>query len=170
MHRLGNSKYWPFPMYYPMSRVSIGFSCTVSEIQNTGHSRRLARGKSYEHGFTKKRDGQKLCAKVEFRSVLCAPSRKFKILANSDVLVHVVRIVEFRLVFHALSRKFKILAIPYVLAHGMSYEHGFVKKRGGHKLGAKSHSESSFDRFFMHRLFSPWEVIRARFREKMRRS
>ncbi|RWW53453.1 hypothetical protein BHE74_00040037, partial [Ensete ventricosum] len=95
------------------SRVSIGFSCTVSEIQNTGHSRRLARGKSYEHGFTKKRDGQKLCAKsraessfnrffvhclgnskywpfptVEFRSVLCAPSRKFKILANPNVLAH----------------------------------------------------------------------------------
>ncbi|RZS29391.1 hypothetical protein BHM03_00063120 [Ensete ventricosum] len=23
------------------SRVSIGFSCTVSEIQNTGHSRRI---------------------------------------------------------------------------------------------------------------------------------
>ncbi|RZS28116.1 hypothetical protein BHM03_00061679 [Ensete ventricosum] len=44
VHRLGNSKYWSFPSYWPMgsrtstqSRVSIGFSCTVSEIQNTGH-------------------------------------------------------------------------------------------------------------------------------------
>ncbi|RWW35830.1 hypothetical protein BHE74_00059194, partial [Ensete ventricosum] len=61
VHRLGNSKYWSFPSYKPMgsrtsmlsqnimtvinfarsralSRVSIGFSCTVSEIQNTGDS------------------------------------------------------------------------------------------------------------------------------------
>ncbi|RZR96094.1 hypothetical protein BHM03_00025055 [Ensete ventricosum] len=42
-------------------RVSIGFSCTVSEIQNTSRSRNithanpnvLAHGKSYEHGFKK---------------------------------------------------------------------------------------------------------------------
>ncbi|RWW46155.1 hypothetical protein BHE74_00047949 [Ensete ventricosum] len=39
VHRLGNSKYWPLPTYLPMSRVSIDFSCTISEIQNTGHSR-----------------------------------------------------------------------------------------------------------------------------------
>ncbi|RZS06190.1 hypothetical protein BHM03_00036803 [Ensete ventricosum] len=55
MHHLKNLKYWPFPMYEPMgsrtnmisqknaivinvarshaqSRVSIGFSCTISEI------------------------------------------------------------------------------------------------------------------------------------------
>ncbi|RWV80691.1 hypothetical protein GW17_00057996, partial [Ensete ventricosum] len=56
--------------------------------------------------------------------------------------------VEFRSVFHAPSRKFKILVIPDVLAHGKSYEHGFMKKRVGHKLCA----ESSFDRFFVHRL------------------
>ncbi|RWV94649.1 hypothetical protein BHE74_00003354, partial [Ensete ventricosum] len=55
---------------------------------------------------------------------------------------------EFRSVFHAPSRNFKILAIPNVLAHGKSYEHGFVKKRDGHKLCAKSR----FDRFFVHRL------------------
>ncbi|RWV77781.1 hypothetical protein GW17_00061349 [Ensete ventricosum] len=47
-----------------------------------------------------------------------------------------------------MSRKFKILAIHDVLAHGKSYEHGFTKKYDGHKLCA----ESSFDRFFMHRL------------------
>ncbi|RZS28907.1 hypothetical protein BHM03_00062558 [Ensete ventricosum] len=70
----------------------------------------------------KKYDGHKLCAKVEFRSVLCAPSRKFKILAN-----------------------------PNVLAHGKSYEHGFTKKCDGHKLCVKSHAESSFDQFFVHR-------------------
>ncbi|RZR96098.1 hypothetical protein BHM03_00025059, partial [Ensete ventricosum] len=83
----------------------------------------LAHGKSYEHGFMKKRNGHKHCAKVEFRSV-----------------------------FRALSRKFKTLAIPDVLAHRKSYEHGFTKKHDGHKLCAKSGAESSFDRFFVHRL------------------
>ncbi|RZR96093.1 hypothetical protein BHM03_00025054, partial [Ensete ventricosum] len=78
---------------------------------------------SYEHSFTKKHDGHKLCAKVEFRSVFCAPSRKFK-----------------------------ILAIPDILAHGKSYEHGFSKKRNSLKIYAKSHAESSFDRFFVYRL------------------
>ncbi|RZS24155.1 hypothetical protein BHM03_00057184, partial [Ensete ventricosum] len=60
--------------------------------------------------------------------------------------------VEFRLVFRAPSLKFKILAIPNVLAQAKSFEHGFAKKRDGHKLYVKSHVESSFDRFFMHRL------------------
>ncbi|RWW45742.1 hypothetical protein BHE74_00048394 [Ensete ventricosum] len=58
--------------------------------------------------------------------------------------------VEFRSVFCALSRKFKNTAIPDVLAHGKSYEHGFTKKGDGHKLCAKSRAESSFNRFFMH--------------------
>ncbi|RZS05073.1 hypothetical protein BHM03_00035517 [Ensete ventricosum] len=84
VHRLRNSKYWPFPTYYPMgsgtsivsqkntmvinfvqsrvrSRVSIGFSCIISKIQNTSHSQRLALGKSYEHGLMKKHDGHILC-------------------------------------------------------------------------------------------------------------
>ncbi|RWW49460.1 hypothetical protein BHE74_00044374, partial [Ensete ventricosum] len=55
---------------------------------------------------------------------------------------------KFRLVFHAPCWNFKILAIPNVLAHGKSYENGFVKKRNGHKLCAKS----SFDQFFTHHL------------------
>ncbi|RRT39605.1 hypothetical protein B296_00034422, partial [Ensete ventricosum] len=55
-------------------------------------------------------------------------------------------------VFCAPSRKFKILVIPVLLAHGKSYKHGFVKKCDGHKHCAKSRNESSFDRFFMHRL------------------
>ncbi|RRT31507.1 hypothetical protein B296_00057459 [Ensete ventricosum] len=42
--------------------------------------------------------------------------------------------IEFRSVFRAPSRNFKILAIPNVFAHGKSYEHGFTKKRDGHKL------------------------------------
>ncbi|RZS27489.1 hypothetical protein BHM03_00060967 [Ensete ventricosum] len=45
--------------------------------------------------------------------------------------------VEFRLVLRAPSRKFKILAIHNVLAHGKSYEHGFMKKHDGHKLCAE---------------------------------
>ncbi|RRT70600.1 hypothetical protein B296_00014083 [Ensete ventricosum] len=56
------------------------------------------------------------------------------------------------MVFRAPSRKCKILAIPDVLAQGKSYEHGFTKKRDGHKHCVKSHSESSFDRFFVHHL------------------
>ncbi|RWV86649.1 hypothetical protein GW17_00051429 [Ensete ventricosum] len=46
----------------------------------------------------------------------------------------VTRRFEFQSVFRALSWKFKILAIPDVLDHGKSYEHGFTKKRKGHKL------------------------------------
>ncbi|RWW52529.1 hypothetical protein BHE74_00041041 [Ensete ventricosum] len=51
-----------------------------------------------------------------------------------------------------MTRKFRILANHNVLAHGKSYEHGFAKKHNGHKLCTKSQAESSFDRFFMHRL------------------
>ncbi|RWW43853.1 hypothetical protein BHE74_00050441, partial [Ensete ventricosum] len=57
---------------------------------------------------------------------------------------------EFRSVFCAPSRKFKIHAIPNLLAQGKSYEHSFTKKLDGHKLCAKSRAESSFDQFFMH--------------------
>ncbi|RRT32074.1 hypothetical protein B296_00056567, partial [Ensete ventricosum] len=60
--------------------------------------------------------------------------------------------VEFRSVFCAPSQKFKILAIPDVLAHWKSYEYGFTKKLDGLKLCAKSRVESSFERFFVHRL------------------
>ncbi|RRT55711.1 hypothetical protein B296_00033228, partial [Ensete ventricosum] len=60
--------------------------------------------------------------------------------------------VKFRSVFRAPSRKFKILVIPDKLSHGKSYERGFMKKCNGHKHCAKSHVESSFDRFFVHHL------------------
>ncbi|RRT31337.1 hypothetical protein B296_00056943, partial [Ensete ventricosum] len=60
--------------------------------------------------------------------------------------------VEFRSVFYAPSRKFKILANPNVLAQSKSYEHGSAKKNNGHIFSAKSRAESSFDRFFVHRL------------------
>ncbi|RZR73059.1 hypothetical protein BHM03_00019665, partial [Ensete ventricosum] len=63
---------------------------------------------SYEHGFAKKYDGHKLCTKSRVKSIFCAPSQKFK-----------------------------ILAIPNVFAHWKSYEHSFMKKCDGHKLCAK---------------------------------
>ncbi|RZS04915.1 hypothetical protein BHM03_00035324 [Ensete ventricosum] len=59
---------------------------------------------------------------------------------------------EFRSIFREPSRKFKILLIPNVLSHGKSYENSFTKKLNGHKLCAMSRAESSFDRFFVHRL------------------
>ncbi|RWW45531.1 hypothetical protein BHE74_00048622, partial [Ensete ventricosum] len=45
--------------------------------------------------------------------------------------------VEFRSIFCAPSQKFKILTIPNVLAHGKSYEHDFMKKCDGHKVCSK---------------------------------
>ncbi|RRT32073.1 hypothetical protein B296_00056574 [Ensete ventricosum] len=60
--------------------------------------------------------------------------------------------MEFRSVFCAPSQKFKILTIPNVLAHGKSYEHGFAKILDGHILCVKSCAELSFDRFFMYHL------------------
>ncbi|RZS19234.1 hypothetical protein BHM03_00051610, partial [Ensete ventricosum] len=81
--------------------------------------------------------------------------------------------VEFRSIFHVPSRKFKILAISNVIAHVKSYKHGFMKKHNGHKHYTKSRAESSFDQFFVHRLenlkywpfpmYCPWEVVQARF-------
>ncbi|RWW35330.1 hypothetical protein BHE74_00059749, partial [Ensete ventricosum] len=55
---------------------------------------------------------------------------------------------KFRSVFRAPSQKFKILVFPVLLAQEKSYKLAFAKKRDGHKLCA----ESSFDRFFVHRL------------------
>ncbi|RZS16904.1 hypothetical protein BHM03_00048971, partial [Ensete ventricosum] len=82
----------------------------------------FAHGKSYEHGFAKKCDGHKLCAKSRAKS-------------SFD-----------RFFMHAPSQNFKILAIPNILAFAKSYEHGFVKKHDGNKHCAKS----SFNQFFMH--------------------
>ncbi|RZR82240.1 hypothetical protein BHM03_00008584, partial [Ensete ventricosum] len=59
---------------------------------------------------------------------------------------------EFRLVLRALSQNFKILSITNILAHGNSYEHDFVKKHDSYKLCAKSRTESSSNRFFVHHL------------------
>ncbi|RWW43029.1 hypothetical protein BHE74_00051354 [Ensete ventricosum] len=113
-----------------LSRVSIGLSCTVSEIQNTGHSRCIS----------------PCCEQSRVSIGFSCTISEIQILANPNVLAHVAPRVMFRLILRAPSRKFKILAIPNVLAHGKSYEYGFTKKHDGHKLCA----ESSFDRFFVH--------------------
>ncbi|RWW75708.1 hypothetical protein BHE74_00016258, partial [Ensete ventricosum] len=60
--------------------------------------------------------------------------------------------VEFRSVFCATSRKFKILGIPNVLTQGKLYEHGFMKKYDDHKLCAKTRAKLCFDQFFTHHL------------------
>ncbi|RZS19287.1 hypothetical protein BHM03_00051661 [Ensete ventricosum] len=73
-------------------------------------------------------------------------------MRQSKTLREVAHRFEFRLIFRALSQKFKILAIPDVLTHGKSYEHGFMKKRDGHKLCTKSRVDSSFDQFFVYHL------------------
>ncbi|RWW50383.1 hypothetical protein BHE74_00043373 [Ensete ventricosum] len=52
--------------------------------------------------------------------------------------------IEFRSIFCAPSWKFKLLAIPTVLTHGKSYEHDLVKKRDGHKLCAKLNFDRFF--------------------------
>ncbi|RZS05018.1 hypothetical protein BHM03_00035444, partial [Ensete ventricosum] len=70
---------------------------------------------SYEHGFKKKHDSHKHCAKSRAKSIFCVPSQNFK-----------------------------ILTIPNVLAHGKSYEHGFIKKCNGHKLCTKSRFDRFF--------------------------
>ncbi|RRT33216.1 hypothetical protein B296_00042735, partial [Ensete ventricosum] len=136
------------------SRVSISFSRTIFEIQNTSHSH----GKSYEQGFTKKYDEHNVCAKLRAKSSF---DRFFISMAPA-----------FRSIFREPSQKFKILAIPNVFAHGKSYEHHFVTKRNGHKVCTKLRVKSPFDRFFVQRLgnsqrICPWEVVRARFCEKM---
>ncbi|RWW37636.1 hypothetical protein BHE74_00057219 [Ensete ventricosum] len=114
MHRLGNSKYWPFPI------------STWEVVRIRFHEKPRW----------------------------------------SKNLREVARRVEFRSIFHAPSRIFKILAIPDVLARGKSYEHGFMKKRDGHKLCAKSHAESSFNRFFVHCLgnskYWPFPIVEFR--------
>ncbi|RZR82670.1 hypothetical protein BHM03_00009137 [Ensete ventricosum] len=60
--------------------------------------------------------------------------------------------IQFQSVFCLSSQKFKIQAIPNVFVLRKSYELSFVKECDGYKLCAKSRAKSSFDRFFVHRL------------------
>ncbi|RRT85578.1 hypothetical protein B296_00001140, partial [Ensete ventricosum] len=52
--------------------------------------------------------------------------------------------VDVRSIFCALSHKFKILAIPNIFACRKSYEHGFIKKSYGKKLCEKSRFDRFF--------------------------
>ncbi|RZR71135.1 hypothetical protein BHM03_00003766 [Ensete ventricosum] len=88
--------------------------------------------------------------------------------------MQVTRKVEFRSIFCAPSQKFKILAIPNVLAHGELYEHGFTKNAIIINF-AQSHTQvpidfsctiSKIQNTGHSQRISPWEVVRARFREK----
>ncbi|RWV86071.1 hypothetical protein GW17_00052079 [Ensete ventricosum] len=78
-----------FAQSHVRSQVSIGISCTISKIQNTGHSQLISPWEVVRAWF---------CEKIRW----------------SLTLRNVARKVEFQTVFHAPSRKFKILAFPNV--------------------------------------------------------
>ncbi|RWV87390.1 hypothetical protein BHE74_00025795 [Ensete ventricosum] len=63
---------------------------------------------------------------------------------RSLTLCNVGRKVEFRSIFCAPSQNFKILAIPNVLTLVKSYEHSFTKKYDNHKYCAKSSFDRFF--------------------------
>ncbi|RZS16618.1 hypothetical protein BHM03_00048639, partial [Ensete ventricosum] len=85
------------------SRVSIGFSCTISKIQNIGHSRRISTWEAVRARFSEK-------------------------IRRSQTLREVMRRVKFRSIFHAPPRKFKILAIPNVFSPWEVVRARFCKK------------------------------------------
>ncbi|RWW53344.1 hypothetical protein BHE74_00040190 [Ensete ventricosum] len=99
------------------SRVSIGFCALSRKFKILAIPNVLALDKTYEHGFTKKYDGHKLCAK------------SYAKLNFNRFFVH---------------RKFKMLVIPNVLAHERLYEHNFTKRHDGHKLCTKSSFDRFF--------------------------
>ncbi|RZS14606.1 hypothetical protein BHM03_00046318 [Ensete ventricosum] len=131
------------------SRVSIGFSCTISEIQNTGHSQCImgcrtsmaSRKNVTVINFVRSRAHSRVsigfsCTILEIQNIghsrrisqwEVIQTRFHEKTRRSYSLCEVARRVEFRSVFRALSHKFKILTIPDVLVHGKSYEHGFAK-------------------------------------------
>ncbi|RZR91201.1 hypothetical protein BHM03_00019278 [Ensete ventricosum] len=84
-HYLENSKYSPFPMYYPIgsrtsmvsrkntmvinftqSRGSISFSCTILVSKKTVHSQYISTWKVIRAWFHKKYDDHKLFTKSRF--------------------------------------------------------------------------------------------------------
>ncbi|RRT80821.1 hypothetical protein B296_00007407 [Ensete ventricosum] len=87
VHRLRNSKYWPFPTYYAHGN---SYEHVTRKIEFRSIFRApsrkfkilvipnlLAHVKSYKHDFAKTCDGQKVTREVEFRSVFRALSRKY---------------------------------------------------------------------------------------------
>ncbi|RWV80482.1 hypothetical protein GW17_00058250 [Ensete ventricosum] len=111
----------------------------------------LAHGKSYEHDFVKKHEGHILCT----NHVQSRVSIGFScIIPKIQNIGHSQRISPclVSIGFSCTILEIQNTTTPDVPAHGKSYEHGFTKKCDGHKLCAKSRTNSSFDRFFMHRL------------------
>ncbi|RRT31506.1 hypothetical protein B296_00057462 [Ensete ventricosum] len=131
VHRLGISKYWPFPTDAHGKSYEHGF--IKKFVPNV-----FARGKSYEHGFTKKATIINFvqshaqsrfsidfsCTISEFQNIghsqRISPweviRARFREKTRWSYTLHkVTRKVLFRSVFHAQSRNFKILAIPNVL-------------------------------------------------------
>ncbi|RWW74733.1 hypothetical protein BHE74_00017308 [Ensete ventricosum] len=74
MHRLCDSKYWPFSMYYPKGSLTRDvefrsvFRPPSRKFKILAIPNVLADGKPYENGFAKKHDGHKLCAKSHAKS------------------------------------------------------------------------------------------------------
>ncbi|RWW72256.1 hypothetical protein BHE74_00019943 [Ensete ventricosum] len=95
VHHLGNSKYWPF-LIVEFQSV---FRAPSRKFKILAFHDVLAHGKSYEHGFMKKYDGQKLCAKCHsewsfdwffmhrFRNSKYWPSRRISPWEVSRVLI-----------------------------------------------------------------------------------
>ncbi|RZR75349.1 hypothetical protein BHM03_00055223, partial [Ensete ventricosum] len=134
------------------SRVSIGFSCTISEIQNTGHSRRISPWEVVQTRFREKmRRSYKLhevAPRVEFRFVLRAPSRKFKILAIHNVLAHAIH--------NVLAHISHVSMVSQKNATVINFKESRVS------IGF-SCTVSKIQNTGLSRLISPWEVVQARF-------
>ncbi|RWV78108.1 hypothetical protein GW17_00060984 [Ensete ventricosum] len=130
------------------SQVSIDFSCTVLEIQNTSFPNVLGHGKSYEHGFEKKYDGYKLYTKSGFNQFFIdrLENSKFKpFLTYLPIGSHT-----------SLVSQKNVMVINIVQSHvqirvsiGFSCTVMEIQNTG--------HSQR----------IRPWEVARARFREKI---
>ncbi|RWW66997.1 hypothetical protein BHE74_00025594 [Ensete ventricosum] len=147
------------------SRVSFDYSCTISKIQNTGHSQHIRPWEIVEHGFVKKCDSHKLCAKLSFNRFFVYHLRntKFKPIPtylpigsytslvsrkNAMVINFVQSRAQSQVSIGLSSSVSEIQNTGHSQLHGKSYEHSFAKKCDGHKLFTKS----SFDCFFLLRL------------------
>ncbi|RZS11741.1 hypothetical protein BHM03_00043104 [Ensete ventricosum] len=151
------------------NRVLIAFSCTISEIQNTGHSQRISSWEVVR--------ASKVTREVEFRSIFRTPSPKFKILAIHNVLAHGK---SYKHGFmkkrdgHKVCTKSRVKSsFDQFFVQGLRNSKywpfpttdGFMKKSDGHNVCTKS----SFDQFFVQRLgilntghsqrISPWEIV-----------
>ncbi|RZR93127.1 hypothetical protein BHM03_00021558 [Ensete ventricosum] len=73
---------------FAQTRVSIVFSCTILEFQNTSPSECISPSEVVHAWFHEKTQWSKTLHKVEFQSIFRAPSRNFKILALPNVLAH----------------------------------------------------------------------------------